>query len=255
MGQLMAENPPKEKSLRLHEINVQVKINWEKKSPTSPTPETPSTLLEELEKGVLYTPLHSTPPSFGIEIEIQYRCGGHLLDDLQLNKSTALRCGGVGYSVRVWWSFGTGDGLVVLSNLKLSRYLIGPNVLTKFHKDCPKHVAYIVKTYRPGSHVFQQTGGIFKLSRAVISTSVLTKFHFKCTKNETSRVLTRKNAPPPSSHTSRELTRKNFHEDWTKLMTSRVTNINVVSKSVNMANVDNRQMAIINAQFCSADGQ
>ncbi|KAH3727031.1 hypothetical protein DPMN_052956 [Dreissena polymorpha] len=112
-----------------------------------------------------------------------------------------------------------------------------------------------------GSHVFQANVIIFELIQDINKTNLLTKFHEDWTINVPSRVLTRKNAPPPGGHfhedrkinvASRVLTRKNapppgghvfqptgiifelvqdiigmnlltkFHEDWTINVASRV---------------------------------
>ncbi|KAH3813803.1 hypothetical protein DPMN_142272 [Dreissena polymorpha] len=48
----------------------------------------------------------------------------------------------------------------------------------------------------PGDHVFQATGTIFK-HVDIIGTNLLTKFHDDRTLNVASRVLTKKNSPPP----------------------------------------------------------
>ncbi|KAH3706522.1 hypothetical protein DPMN_065909 [Dreissena polymorpha] len=72
----------------------------------------------------------------------------------------------------------------------------------------------IRKTDPPhGGHVFQRTGSIFKFYPDIIRENALTRFHENLTENVTSRVLTRKIAPPPGDH---------FHEDWTQNVTSRV---------------------------------
>ncbi|KAH3835102.1 hypothetical protein DPMN_108445 [Dreissena polymorpha] len=49
----------------------------------------------------------------------------------------------------------------------------------------------------PGDHVFKATKTIFELIQDIIGTNLLTKFHDDRKINVTSRVLTRKNAPPP----------------------------------------------------------
>ncbi|KAH3871378.1 hypothetical protein DPMN_034578 [Dreissena polymorpha] len=128
------------------------------------------------------------------------------------------------------------------------------NVLTKFHDDKPKNVTSIVTLpHPPGSHfhddwakihVFQLTGTIFQLNSRIKETIVLTKFYEKkWAKNVTSRVFTcfhdihiEKNAPPTGGHvfspilTIFKLVRHinktnvlfNFHDDWAKIVTSRV---------------------------------
>ncbi|KAH3842770.1 hypothetical protein DPMN_116274 [Dreissena polymorpha] len=52
----------------------------------------------------------------------------------------------------------------------------------------------------PGGHVFQQTEPILELSRDIIGTNNLTTFHEDWTLNVTSRMLTRKTAPPTGRH-------------------------------------------------------
>ncbi|KAH3818483.1 hypothetical protein DPMN_120204 [Dreissena polymorpha] len=108
-------------------------------------------------------------------------------------------------------------------------YIIGTNLLTKFHEDRKINVASREKCPTPGRNVFQPTGIIFelvqdiigmnlptkktapplgshvfqaniiifKLIQDIIETNLLTKFHEDWTINVASRVLTRKNAPPP----------------------------------------------------------
>ncbi|KAH3719361.1 hypothetical protein DPMN_062193 [Dreissena polymorpha] len=119
-------------------------------------------------------------------------------------------------------------------------YVIGTNLLTKFHEERKINVASRVLTRKnatpPGSHVFHPTSIIFELVQDIIAMNLLTKFHEDRTVNAASRVLTRfyyshirKNAPPLGSHffqaniiifqllqdiiETNLLT--NFHEDWT----------------------------------------
>ncbi|KAH3894095.1 hypothetical protein DPMN_018253 [Dreissena polymorpha] len=113
------------------------------------------------------------------------------------------------------------------------------NVLTNFHDDWAKIVTSRVLT----SYVIQLTGTIFKLNSHIKETNVLIKFHENWAKTVTSRVLTcfhyihiEKNAPPTGGHvfspiwTIFELIRDinktnvvtNFHDDWAKIVTSRV---------------------------------
>ncbi|KAH3842428.1 hypothetical protein DPMN_115924, partial [Dreissena polymorpha] len=113
------------------------------------------------------------------------------------------------------------------------------NVLTNFHDDWAKIVTSRVFT----SHVIQLTGTIFKLNSHIKETNVLTKFHENWAKNVTSSVFIcfhyihiEKNAPPTGGHvfsptwTIFELVRdinktnvlNNFHDDWAKIVTSRV---------------------------------
>ncbi|KAH3891339.1 hypothetical protein DPMN_015433 [Dreissena polymorpha] len=128
-------------------------------------------------------------------------------------------------------------------------YIIGTNLLTKFHEDRKINVASRVKNaLLPGSHVFQPPGIIFELIQDIIgmnlltkfhedrTTNLLTKFHEDWTINVASRVLTRKNAPPPGGHVFKatktifeliqDIIKKNlltkFHDDWKINVTSRV---------------------------------
>ncbi|KAH3710402.1 hypothetical protein DPMN_069881 [Dreissena polymorpha] len=96
---------------------------------------------------------------------------------------------------------------------KLVQNIIGTKLLTKFHDDR--------KMPRPlGGHVFPPTGTIFELIQDIIGTNHLTKFHDDRTINVASRVLTRKNAPPPNIIRTNLLTK--FHEDRKINLVSRV---------------------------------
>ncbi|KAH3702154.1 hypothetical protein DPMN_077159 [Dreissena polymorpha] len=119
---------------------------------------------------------------------------------------------------------------------ELVRDINKTNVLTNFHDDWAKIVTSRV-------HVIQLTGTIFKLNSHIKETNVLTKFHENWVKNVTSRVFTcfhyihiEKSAPPTGGHvfspiwTIFELFRyinktnilTNFHDDLSKIVTSRV---------------------------------
>ncbi|KAH3886893.1 hypothetical protein DPMN_010906 [Dreissena polymorpha] len=85
------------------------------------------------------------------------------------------------------------------------------HVLTKFHEDWTKnvtsrvftcfHYIHIEKTAPPsGGHVFSPIWTIFKLVRDINQTNVLTKFHDDWAKIVTSRVFTRNTASSPSGH-------------------------------------------------------
>ncbi|KAH3826847.1 hypothetical protein DPMN_128759 [Dreissena polymorpha] len=126
---------------------------------------------------------------------------------------------------------------------ELVRDINKTNVLTNFHD-----WAKIVTSRKPppppsGSHVIQLTGAIFALNSHIKETNVLTKFYENWANNVTSRVFTcfhyihiEKNAPPTGGHvfsqiwTIFELVREiyktnvltNFHDDWAKIVTSRV---------------------------------
>ncbi|KAH3751177.1 hypothetical protein DPMN_185726 [Dreissena polymorpha] len=133
-----------------------------------------------------------------------------------------------------------------MTQLQSWQNFIGTNVLTKVHEDWPINVANIDNCPPPpGGHVFQQTITIFKLTQSIVRKNVQIKknatppcghFHEHWTTNVTSRVLTRKTAPPHGGHlfhstgTIFELVQDiigthvltTFHEDWTKNVTSRV---------------------------------
>ncbi|KAH3721757.1 hypothetical protein DPMN_064705 [Dreissena polymorpha] len=134
----------------------------------------------------------------------------------------------------IWTIFNLGD-------------IIKTNVLTNFHDDWAKIVTsrmFTRKTATPtGGHVFQRTRTTFKLNQHIIKANILTKFHENWAKNVTSRVFTcfhyiqiEENAPPTGGHffhpsgpfsNSSEISNKtnvltNFHDDWAKIVTSRV---------------------------------
>ncbi|KAH3818243.1 hypothetical protein DPMN_119844 [Dreissena polymorpha] len=70
------------------------------------------------------------------------------------------------------------------------------------------------ENYPPlGSHVFQAKVTISELIQDIIETNLLSKFHEDRKINVASRVLTRKNAPPPGGH---------FYEDRTMNVASKV---------------------------------
>ncbi|KAH3877552.1 hypothetical protein DPMN_001426 [Dreissena polymorpha] len=91
---------------------------------------------------------------------------------------------------------------------------------------------------------FKATKNIFKLVQAIIRTNVLTKFHDDLKINVASKVLTRKNAPPPGGHVFQPTgmiytlvqdiigmnLRTKFHEDRTINMASRVLTSNIWKK-------------------------
>ncbi|KAH3776755.1 hypothetical protein DPMN_178187 [Dreissena polymorpha] len=86
--------------------------------------------------------------------------------------------------------------------------IIGTNYLTKFHDDRTINVASRVLTRFYKSMIYshttvrftETTKTIFELIQDIIKTNLLTKFHQDWTINVASRVLTRKNAPPPGGH-------------------------------------------------------
>ncbi|KAH3697146.1 hypothetical protein DPMN_084634 [Dreissena polymorpha] len=91
---------------------------------------------------------------------------------------------------------------------KLVQDIIGMNLLTEFHEDRTINVASRVKNAPPlGGHVIQANVTIFELIQDIINplhagkfTNLLTIFHQDWTINVASKVLTRKNAPPPGGH-------------------------------------------------------
>ncbi|KAH3720765.1 hypothetical protein DPMN_063669 [Dreissena polymorpha] len=106
-------------------------------------------------------------------------------------------------------------------------------VLTKFHENWAKNVTsrvltcfhYIhIEKNATGGHVFSPIWTIFELVREINKNNVLTNFHDDWAKIVTSRVFTRKTAPPTGSHvfqrtgTIFELNQHlltKFHEDRT----------------------------------------
>ncbi|KAH3777652.1 hypothetical protein DPMN_179100 [Dreissena polymorpha] len=79
-------------------------------------------------------------------------------------------------------------------------YIIGVNVLTKFHEDRTISVASRENFPPFVSHVFEANVTIFKLIQDIIETNLLTKFHEDLTINVASIVNSMKNAPPPGGH-------------------------------------------------------
>ncbi|KAH3882728.1 hypothetical protein DPMN_006672 [Dreissena polymorpha] len=128
------------------------------------------------------------------------------------------------------------------------------NVLTTFYENWAENVTYRKNAPPTGGHnsseisikpihVIQLTGTIFELNSHIKETNVLTKVHEIWAKNVTSRLFTcfhnihiEKNDPPTGGHvfspiwTIFELVRDinkinvltNFHDDWAKIVTSRV---------------------------------
>ncbi|KAH3772536.1 hypothetical protein DPMN_173876 [Dreissena polymorpha] len=134
---------------------------------------------------------------------------------------------------------------------KLNSCIKETKVLTKCHENWAKNVTsrvltFSLYTYRkkcPG-HVFLPIRTIVQLVQDINKTNVLTNFHDDWAKIVTSRpnweychyIHIKKNAPPTGGHvfspigTIFELVRvinknnvlTNFHDDWTKIVTSRV---------------------------------
>ncbi|KAH3776496.1 hypothetical protein DPMN_177922 [Dreissena polymorpha] len=118
------------------------------------------------------------------------------------------------------------------------------NVLTKFHENWAKNVTsrvftclyyiHIEKNAPPtGGHVFLPIWTIFELVQDINKTNVLTNFHDDWAKIVTSRVFTRKTAPPTGGHTN-ILTNFKLDPDFigTKLLTKfhKDRTINVASR-------------------------
>ncbi|KAH3800085.1 hypothetical protein DPMN_153710 [Dreissena polymorpha] len=86
---------------------------------------------------------------------------------------------------------------------KLDRGIIGTNLLTKFHEDQTRNVAYRVFTNQIRTDDGQRPVTKAHLSNQaqnIVGTNLLTKFHEHRKINVASRVLTRQNAPPLGSH-------------------------------------------------------
>ncbi|KAH3727982.1 hypothetical protein DPMN_053928 [Dreissena polymorpha] len=131
---------------------------------------------------------------------------------------------------------------------ELNSHIKETNVLTTFHENWAKnvnsrvftcfHYIHIEKNAPPtGGHVFLPIWTIFKLVRDINKTNVLTNFHDDWAKIVTSRVFTRKTAPPPprqpcystdrtifelNSHIKETNVLTKFHDNWAKNVTSRV---------------------------------
>ncbi|KAH3804916.1 hypothetical protein DPMN_133209 [Dreissena polymorpha] len=127
------------------------------------------------------------------------------------------------------------DRTVNVASRVLTRfYYSHTNLLTKFHEDWTINE----KCSAPGGHVFKATKTIFKLIQDIIGTNLLTKFHDDWKINVTSRVLTRKIAPPlwwPYIIRMNLLTE--FHEDRTINVASRVKNAPPLGSHVFQAKV------------------
>ncbi|KAH3878046.1 hypothetical protein DPMN_001926 [Dreissena polymorpha] len=94
---------------------------------------------------------------------------------------------------------------------ELVQYIIGKNLLTKFHDD---------RTINMASRVLTRKNATPPWRPYIIGTNHLTKFHDDQTINVASRVLTRKIATLPDIIRTNLLTK--FHEDWTIHVASRV---------------------------------
>ncbi|KAH3727745.1 hypothetical protein DPMN_053688 [Dreissena polymorpha] len=128
---------------------------------------------------------------------------------------------------------------------KLNSHIKETNVLTKFHENWAKNVTSRVFTCfhyihieknapATGGHVFSPIWIIFELVRDINKTNVLTNFHDDWENIVTSRVFTRKTAPPGSlviqltgtifelnSHIKEINVLTKFHENWAKNVTSK----------------------------------
>ncbi|KAH3873797.1 hypothetical protein DPMN_037037 [Dreissena polymorpha] len=135
------------------------------------------------------------------------------------------------------------------TNLELNSLIKEPNVLTKFHENWAKnvtsrvftcfHYIHIEENAPPtGGHIFAPVWTILELVQDINKTKVLTNFHDDWATIVTSRVFTRKTAPPTdwalnvtsTVFTSFELDQDiigtnlltKFHEDRTINVASRV---------------------------------
>ncbi|KAH3841967.1 hypothetical protein DPMN_115454 [Dreissena polymorpha] len=122
---------------------------------------------------------------------------------------------------------------------KLNCHIQKTHVLTKFHVDWTKNVTSRVFTCfhymhieksapTPSGHVFSSIWTIFELVRDINKTNVLSKFHDDWAKIVTSRVFTRNTATPPGG---------NLHEDWASNVTSTVFTSFELSQGINGTNV------------------
>ncbi|KAH3827580.1 hypothetical protein DPMN_129517 [Dreissena polymorpha] len=101
-----------------------------------------------------------------------------------------------------------------------------------------KNVASRKKCPAPGSHVFKTTNTIFELIQDIIGTNLLTKFHDDRKIIVTSRVFTRKIAPPPWwSYIIGMNLLTEFHEDRTINVATRVKNAPPHGSHVFQANI------------------
>ncbi|KAH3750155.1 hypothetical protein DPMN_184673 [Dreissena polymorpha] len=87
------------------------------------------------------------------------------------------------------------------------QYIIGTNLLTKFHEDHKINVDSRVLTREnvptPGGYVFQATVTIFELVQDIIKTNLLTKLHKDRTMHVAYRVLTKQMLRPhDAQHTA-----------------------------------------------------
>ncbi|KAH3747794.1 hypothetical protein DPMN_182226 [Dreissena polymorpha] len=137
---------------------------------------------------------------------------------------------------------------------ELIQDIIKTNLLTIFHQDWTINVASrvltrfyysLIKPYKekcpaPWRPCFQANVTIFELIQDIIKTHLLTIFHQDWTINVTSRVLTRKNAPPLAA-IYYDIIRMNlltkFHEDWKINVASRVKNAPPLGSHVFQAKV------------------
>ncbi|KAH3843042.1 hypothetical protein DPMN_116549 [Dreissena polymorpha] len=135
-------------------------------------------------------------------------------------------------SQRNLFEFGIGLRKALITIFELIQDIVETNLLTKFHEDWTINVASRVftrKNARPlGSHVFQANKSyrpIFSWQPYINATNVLTKFHDDWAKIVTSRVFARNTAPPPGGH------------DWASNVTSTVFTSFELSRGINGTNV------------------
>ncbi|KAH3871434.1 hypothetical protein DPMN_034636, partial [Dreissena polymorpha] len=111
--------------------------------------------------------------------------------------------------------------LPIQTIFELNSHIQKTHVLTKFHKDWTQKCECSNRKLPcpPCGHVFSPIWTILKLIRDINETNVLTKFHDDWAIIVTSRVFTRKTAPPPGGHIN-ILTK--LREDWASNVTSTV---------------------------------
>ncbi|KAH3843040.1 hypothetical protein DPMN_116547 [Dreissena polymorpha] len=107
------------------------------------------------------------------------------------------------------------DWTINVDSRELTRQMLTPHngQRTKTKNAMNKYLTRVKNAPPPGGHVFQLTQTIFKLVQDIIRMNLLTKFHEDRTINVASRVLTRKNAPPPDILGTNLMTK--FHDDRT----------------------------------------
>ncbi|KAH3827288.1 hypothetical protein DPMN_129219 [Dreissena polymorpha] len=128
--------------------------------------------------------------------------------------------------------------IIVHQHPHYNQTIIKTNVLTKLHEDWTINVT-LKNCLAPGGHIFQWTRPFSNSTELLLRQIVLTSQTAPhtgwpyWTKNKTSRVLTRKTAPPPDIIGKNVLTK--FHKDW---IINVLRTINVASRVLTRQNVD-----------------